>query len=175
MKWRWISKHATLSAAFTFLVAGGLSLERGVIVSSAQGQPAKRDWDGVLEQDEVPDPRIDYTRPRTMPTIATDASRGLSACSRRGVRGIPAPRVEIEDRRRTEQKSGSTLFVQGFVEGECLATAGLYVDGVLKESFTVHTQPAAKRFPFSVALQLGTRGEIRVYTVTHHVTVAEVR
>ena len=175
MKKRSISHLSALCLGLGLLFGGVWIAQTGVPQSMAQEKPVSRDWDGILEQGEVPDPRIDYTRPRLMPTRVADPSHRPSACSPKSARKLAAPRVEIESLRRTAQGAEQAILARGFVEGECLSTAGLYVDGVLKEPFEVHTQPSSKRFPFFVALKSSTGAEIRVYTVTRDVAVAEVR
>lgn len=123
----------------------------------AQTHQGKMDTDGILSPGEIPNPRINYNRPRPVPPQPTNRCRDL----RRG--DVAPPRVYLDKVRPTGNFFGDKVKVHGTIEGVCLQEAGLFERGRKVESIPVKVDRSFRRIEFDVKAHLDSDPEIRVY------------
>lgn len=145
------SRHLFAAVALALIWLCGFA----AVKSSAQSSRAPRDTDGVLQPGEVPDPRIDYSRDRLMPSAAPDTSMRKSECVKRRGSAMRQPRITIQ--------SQAGAVVSGTVEGECITSAGLYDGDRRVSKIQVQTQPTTASFPFSLEISEASSPNIRAY------------
>lgn len=124
----------------------------------AQAAAVVRDHDGVLEPNEVPDPRIIYGR--NPPPAGVPLRAQKSACVAARSKKRPPPAIELSPD--PQREAG---VVRGTLSGECITAAGVYIGERLEGRIPVQTKSAREMFPFSFALPEGSRAEVRVSTI----------
>lgn len=154
-------------------------------IESAWGQShtGRMDTDGILSPGEIPNPRFDYGNryPNRLPDRYPDRYPGNypnSAYDRDGCnprRGLPRPRVEIYEVRRTGNVFGDKVKVRGAIEGVCITEAGLFEEGRLVKPIPTAIGPRFQRFEFEVTTHLGYAPEVRAYNTAGDRDIAGVR
>jgi hypothetical protein len=160
------------------------SFSLGSIKSAwSQSHTGKMDTDGILSPGEIPNPRFNYNNrypnrypdryPDRYPNNYPNSPYDSDGCNPR--RGLPRPRVEIYDVRRTGNVFADKVKVRGAVEGVCITEAGLFEEGRLVRSIPTAIGPRFQRFEFEVTTHLGYSPEVRAYNTAGDRDIAGVR
>jgi hypothetical protein len=145
----------------------------------AQRHAGKMDTDGILSPGEIPNPRFDYGNrypdryPDRYPNTYPNPSYDRDGCGPR--RGLPRPRIEIYEVRRTGNVFGDKVKVRGVIEGVCITEAGLFEEGRLVNRIPTAIGPRFQRFEFEVTTHLGYAPEVRAYNTAGDRDIAGVR
>ena len=126
---------------------------------AAQSPSVRLDRDGVLAPNEVPDPRLDYSKDRLMPAAGTRAASSHDGCGTRRGDNPRSPTVEI-----TQEKHGNGTVQRGVLEGECLKSAAIYEGGKRIQTIALFTSSERTRFPFEIKAESLAGLEVRVYS-----------
>lgn len=89
---------------------------------------------------------------------------GAQSCRATGGNDYADPAIEVTDQS-ADAVAQRTLRIKGYVEGVCLSEAGVYVNGQKRNSISVTSVPAFKRFSFQTVVSPGQKREIRAYNV----------
>ncbi len=135
---------------------GEVYLER-VRVEFAQGGATPRPRQPVTPDFE---PRTPFGS--TTPRPSRDDRQALARCRNMY---IAPPRIDLGELRPTGSLFSGKYKVEGSIRGVCIAEAGYFENGRLRESVEIPLSDLFSRREFKFKVQSGRRGEIRVTTI----------
>lgn len=110
-----------------------------------------------------------FPKPRRLPENYNEGrdlavqGDGLQRC--RGADRIRRPRIEIGEVRPSGGLFSGKYRINGEIFGACIEEAGYFERTRLKDEFEIPLTDRARRYPFSIQVRSGRRGEIRVYNI----------